>query len=93
MTGPGSSDPGPREGDAILEGLAEIARDELGFSGPLHPEQNLVRDLELDSIRLLTLAMAVEDRFRICLDEDDEAGIDTVSDLVSIVESKLAESG
>ena len=54
------------------------------------PEMRLVEDLRLDSIRLLTLAAEVENRFEVLLGEEEEAGIETVGDLVSIVEKKLA---
>ena len=72
----------------ILSRLAEIARQKLDYDGELTVESRLVEDLELDSIRMLTLAMEVEDHFRICLDEDDEAGIVTVADLVAVVRRK-----
>ena len=49
----------------------------------------LVEDLRLDSIRLLTLAMEVEDHFQICLDEEDEAQIQTIGDLVGLIGHKL----
>lgn len=75
---------------AVLEGIAQVAREHLGFEGSLSPEMRLVEDLELDSVRLLTLAVAVEDRFRVCLDEDDEASIETVGDLAAVVGEKLA---
>ncbi len=75
----------------ILSQLAEIARQKLDYDGELTVRSRLVEDLELDSIRLLTLAMEVEDHFRICLDEDDEAGIVTVADLVDVVRRKLAD--
>lgn len=75
----------------ILATLAAIARDKLGHAGELEPQMRLVEDLELDSIRLLTLATEVEDHFRICLDEDDEAAIVKVADLVDVVERKLAD--
>lgn len=74
----------------ILQGLAAAARKELGYSGELHPGLRLVEDLQLDSIRLLSLAMAVEDHFQIALDADDEAGIVTVGDLLALIETKLA---
>ncbi len=77
--------------DEILHGVTEVARDHLGFDGRLAPEMDLVEDLALDSIRLLTLAVEVENRFRVCLDEQDEAEITTVGDLVAAVERKLAE--
>lgn len=77
--------------EAILAGIAAAARKELAFAGELLPETRLVEDLQLDSIRLLSLAMAVEDHFRIALDADDEGGIAKVNDLIDIVEKKLTE--
>ena len=76
--------------DEILQRIAEVARDKLDYEGELSREMRLVEDLELDSIRLMTLAMEVEDRFEICLDEEDEEGIVTVADLVGVVRRKLA---
>ena len=76
--------------DSILQGIAEVARLHLGWEGgALSPEMRLVEDLRLDSIRLLTLAAEVENRFRVMLDEADEAGIQTVGDLVAAVRRKL----
>jgi len=71
----------------ILAGIAEVARIHLGWVEPLDPELRLVEDLELDSIKSLTLALEVENHFRVCLDE--EAGIITVGDLVRVVEEHL----
>jgi acyl carrier protein len=76
--------------DEILAGVRAVAREHLGYSGELAPRMRLVEDLELDSIRLLTLAMEVENRFRVRLEEADEAAIETVGDLVSAVRRKLA---
>lgn len=76
--------------DDILAGVRAVAREHLGYGGELAPGMRLVEDLELDSIRLLTLAMEVENRFRVRLDEADEAGIETVGDLVALVRRKLA---
>ena len=74
----------------ILDGIAQVARDHLGWQEPLTPEMRLVEDLRLDSVRLLTLAAEVENRFRVLLDEADEMAIQTVADLVAIVRRKLA---
>ena len=76
--------------DEILHRIAEVARDKLDYEGDLRRDMRLVEDLKLDSIRLMTLAMEVEDRFEICLDEEDEEGIVTVADLVGVVRRKLA---
>ena len=74
---------------AILAGIEEVARVHLGYAGELTPEMHLVEDLRLDSIRLLTLAAEVENHVRLRLDELDEAGIETVGDLLGIVRRKL----
>ena len=84
-----SRSPGRTE---IFKEVEDLARSKLGWEGALEPSMRLVEDLRLDSLRLLTLAMEVEDRFRICLDEDDEAGIATVGELVALVDTKLSAS-
>ena len=73
----------------ILRAIAEIAAEKLSWKGEVRPEQRFVEDLELDSIRLLTLAVEVEDRFEICIEEADETAIRTVGDLVEVVARKL----
>ncbi|HXU47365.1 MAG TPA: acyl carrier protein [Thermoanaerobaculia bacterium] len=75
---------------AILDGVTDIAERHLDWRGPLTPGMRLVEDLQLDSIRLLTLAAEVENRFRVLLDERDEATLETVGDLVEMVRRKLA---
>ena len=74
----------------ILEEIAEVAREHLEWEGPIRSEMLLAEDLELDSIKTLTLAVEVENRFRICLDPESEQQIVTVGDLVDAVRSKLA---
>lgn len=73
----------------ILAGIAAVAREHLDYEGELRLDQHLVEDLTLDSIRLLTLAAEVENRFRVSLDAGDEAGIETVGDLVDVLAVKL----
>jgi acyl carrier protein len=75
--------------DAILFGVTDIAQRHLGWEGPLGLDMRLVEDLALDSVRLLTLAAEVENRFRVMLDERDEAALETVGNLVDIVRRKL----
>ena len=74
---------------AVLAGIADVARAHLGWEGIVTPDLRLVEDLRLDSIRLLTLAAEVENRFRVLLDEADEAGIETVGDLIAVVRRKI----
>lgn len=76
--------------ETILHGISEVARLHLDWKGgDLSPEMRLVEDLRLDSVRLMTLAAEVENRFRIFLDEADELAIETVADLVDTVRRKL----
>ena len=73
----------------IIDGIAEVARVHLWWTEELRPEMRLVEDLELDSLKSLTLALEVENHFRVCLDE--EAAILTVRDLVEIIRERLDE--
>jgi len=73
----------------VLEGIATVARNHLDWKGPVERGMNLVEDLELDSLRLFTLAAEVENHFRVRLDEGDEMELQTVGDLVDLVSRKL----
>jgi acyl carrier protein len=77
----------------ILAGVAEVARRHLGIVGGIEPQTRLIEDLRLDSLRLLTLAVEVENRFRVRLEPDEETSIATVGDLVALIERKLAARG
>jgi acyl carrier protein len=81
-------DPAVTRPDELRPALAAIAR-RLGYQGSLAPEQRLVEDLRLDSVGMLTLAVEVEDHFKVCLDAEDEAGIRTVGDLERVLLAKL----
>ena len=76
--------------DEILSGIAAVAREHLGHTGALDPRARLVEDLGFDSLKLLTLAAEVENRFRVALDAEDDAAIATVGDLAERLERKLS---
>ncbi len=78
----------------ILAGVESIARRRLGRETiTAEPDARLIDDLELDSLQLLTLAVEVENHFRVRLSEDDDQAIVTVGDLVATIERRLAEGG
>ena len=77
--------------DEILESIAELARIHLDHNGTITFEQDLIEDLRLDSLKLLTLAVQVENHFQICIESDEEASIRTVADLVSVIENRLSD--
>ncbi len=74
--------------DGEAEVLAEVRRifaDELGRKETVGMDDELARDLQLDSVQLLTLVVGLENRFRIALAEEDAGEIRTVADLVRLV--------
>ncbi|MDX1644575.1 MAG: acyl carrier protein [Thermoanaerobaculia bacterium] len=73
----------------VFTELAELAQRHLEGIGPITAEQRLIEDLELDSVRLLTLAIEAENHFRVRLDELGTAEIETVGDLVEAIERAL----
>jgi acyl carrier protein len=79
-------------GQQVRAALREIAR-RLGHEGPLDGHLRLVEDLRLDSLGLLTLAVEVEDHFRVCLSAEDEAAIRTVGDLERLLLARLPDDG
>jgi len=72
----------------ILSGIQTVAENHLEWTGDLREEQELVTALRLDSIRLLTLVVEIENHFQICLEEGDEDGLVRVGDLVDLLEER-----
>lgn len=47
----------------------------------------------LDSLGLITLAVGLENRFRVRLSEEDAPGIETFGDVISLVNQRRGEAG
>ena len=73
----------------ILDGIRSVAREHLDYEGDIELSTSLHQALELDSIRMLTLVVELENYFSICLEEGDEVGIETVADLVGVLRGRL----
>lgn len=78
--------------DEVLLEIRRVARDELGLTTVPEPRHDLLVDLQLDSVSLLTLAVALEDRFRVRLHDEDAARVRTVGELVQLVEGRRDEA-
>jgi acyl carrier protein len=76
----------------VMAGIADVAREHLQWTAPLSRDLRLVEAMDLDSLRQLTLVVEIENRFRIRLDGQDERSIQTVGDLVDLIQRKLAEA-
>ena len=75
---------------ALLRQVTELARERLGWSRELENEMRLVQDLGLDSLKLMELAVTIENHFQIRIDEASEMEIVTVGDLVDIIEQETS---
>lgn len=78
-------------GAEIEAGIVEVASQHLGYAGEFDARLRLVEDLGFDSLKLLTLAAEVENRFRVTLEPDEEAGIATLGDLLALLQTKLPD--
>lgn len=79
--------------EEVLAELRRIVRDELELDRAIEPTAELIADLGLDSLAALSLVVALEDRFRVVLDDLDADRIRTVLDLVRLVEIRRADPG
>jgi acyl carrier protein len=91
---PGSSRPSAAPEPAeVIEEMKRIAANELELAGEIVPNAQLVRDVGLDSLGLTVLAVGLENKFRIRLNEEDAAGVVTVADLAALVVRRAIEQG
>jgi acyl carrier protein len=72
--------------------IARVLRDELGLCREVKADDDLVADLQLDSVGLLTLVVGLEDRFRVALAEEDASRVRTVAELSALVAQRAGES-
>jgi acyl carrier protein len=80
----------PREREVASE-IRRIARQELELEWDGPDDEELAG--RLDSLALLSLVVAVEDRFRVRIGEDDAGGARTLAHLSAIVVRKLDAAG
>ena len=76
--------------DEILAAIKAIARDELELIREVKLGDNLRLDLQLDSMSITVLAVALEDHFRVKLTGPEGERVATVGDLVLLI---AAQSG
>jgi acyl carrier protein len=75
----------PREAEIAAE-IRRLAREELGIAAEPADDEELAS--RLDSLALLSLVVAVEDRFRVALDHLDAAGTRSLADLARAVAAR-----
>ncbi len=78
--------------EEVLKVVRRIAVDELEMTTPIEMSTQLVRDLQIDSMGMMTLAVGLEDAFRVRLNENDAATLQTVGDVVALVLLRVEQS-
>jgi len=78
------------EKSEILSTLKEILREKCEIKFEIKEDSNILNDLKLDSIYLLTMAVEIENHFKILLDEGDSLP-KTVGDLCDLISDRLNE--
>lgn len=70
--------------------LTDVLVDELGLDrDAVKPEARFDEDLEVDSLGVVELLMALEDSFGVKIEDEEAEKILTVSQAVDVVEQKL----
>ncbi len=71
----------------ILDKIKDIMETELGKNrNDITLESDIIKDLGLDSLDIVTLIMAVEDEYGFTADDDEIAALKTVGDVVNYIE-------
>ncbi len=75
----------------VLTAVQESAKEVLGVDmDAVVEDANFKDDLEADSLDLVELVMALEERFEVTIPEDELGGIETVRQAVDVVVGKLS---
>ena len=75
----------------ILAGLGEIVEEIAGVpAGEVTPSKSFVDDLDIDSLSMVEIAVAAQDRFGVEIPDEQLKDLSTVQDVVNYV-SKNAE--
>jgi acyl carrier protein len=73
----------------ILTGIGEIIEDIAGVpSSQVAPEKSFVDDLDIDSLSMVEIAVAAQDKFGVEIPDDELKNLKTVKDVVVYVQGK-----
>jgi acyl carrier protein len=73
----------------ILEGLGEIVEEIAGVpAADVAPDKSFVDDLDIDSLSMVEIAVAAQDKFGVEIPDDELKNLKTVKDVVVYVQGK-----
>jgi acyl carrier protein len=71
--------------------MSELLVSELGLDADkINPDASFEKDLEVDSLGVVELLMALEDEFDVKIPDEEAEQIGTVGQAIDLVEKKLA---
>jgi acyl carrier protein len=74
----------------ILDGIRDVLRTHLDVEERIDMDTPLVEALALDSLRMLTLVVELENHFHVHLEDEDEVGLTRVADVVALLRRRLS---
>ena len=85
--------PGSQDIKGIIRRVAEIIIDELKLeditADTFNPDMDLVDELGIDSMDLATIALVLQDEYRVTIDEDDYPKLKTIRLISEYIKEKL----
>ena len=76
---------------STFEQVKETVIDTLNFDGELTENSDFFKDLEADSLDVVELMMAVEEKFGIQIPDEDVQNLHTVGDVVKYIDAHKAD--
>ena len=77
----------------IQEGLAEIVDEVAGVpADQVTPDKTFVDDLDIDSLSMVEIAVAAQDKFGVEIPDDQLKDLTTVQDVVNFVSKNAGDS-
>jgi acyl carrier protein len=71
----------------ILSGLAEIVNEIAGVPlADIQPEKSFTDDLDVDSLSMVEVVVAAEEKFGVTIPDDEVKNLKTVGDAVSYIQ-------
>lgn len=78
--------------DQIFQGIKDIVVEQLAVKeDEVTPEATFVDDLGADSLDIVELVMALEEKFSLEISDEDAEKITTIGDAVNYIEEHLAK--
>jgi acyl carrier protein len=77
----------------ILVGLGEIVEEIVGIpAADVTPEKNFIDDLDIDSLSMVEIGVAAQDKFGVEIPDDELKNLRTVKDVIGYVQGLAAKA-